>query len=439
MSVRKKIEDAYQIFILCDKNFSKATDLMKIGGPTLRKYVRILECLDFSLLEYLDKRGKEKLTIGGAIQLCDNVINPEYQYHIFQNYINSPKAGRINILKEECICMICADTKKYFEFTPCCKTPICEECLVKTFQSCIIDIHFKSVDCPFCKQSFSLDYCAWFLINRVIGGKSKYDRYSPLSGRVNRSFESESSGNLWRNTKDYDINRHTGNNYTRNLHNKYMKTIDIMERTKNIYLSREKTDFTLLLGDENYYAPCSECTPTFTEYDPPVQRNRWKYLQVCDIPKQCGNGEGDILVLRPDMFRCVVCKSRDENIDNGEFKKCPHCGIRTVKPDGCNYIYCGDHRWCWICNERIENNSNGHNKHYWTGPGTSPYSNQCRESTNSNSERFIIRGKCDCSECKDFGGAPLCKTLDCMNRTFVKYRADNNDMFNDYCIDCRNR
>ena len=56
-----------------------------------------------------------------------------------------------------------------------------------------------------------------------------------------------------------------------------------------------------------------------------------------------------------------------------------------------------------------------------------------------NGDKYIIHGKCNCSGCRDFGGAPLCKTLDCMNRTFVKYIADGNEIFNDYCVDCHNQ
>ena len=102
MAKQKKINDAYDIFVLCNKNFALTSKMTKISNPTLRKYVKIKENLDFELLEYLDKQGKLKLTIGEAIQLCDNVFNPEYQFMIFQNFINSSKKDRIRVLSEDC-------------------------------------------------------------------------------------------------------------------------------------------------------------------------------------------------------------------------------------------------------------------------------------------------------------------------------------------------
>ena len=209
--------------------------------------------------------------------------------------------------------------------------------------------------------------------------------------------------------------------------------IDRIERKQDYIVQDDKPNFKELLGDELYFGSCSECTPAVTDRIL-IGRREWGRLEMCNIQRQCGNGEGGILVLEPQMFRCVICKSKDENYEDGEFKKCPHCGIKTVKPDGCNFIYCGDHRWCWICNERIENNEDGHNKHYWTGPGTSPYSFQCRESIQSENDRYVIRGKCDCSSCKNYGGSPLCQSIDCMNRT---EQIENSEEFHKYCNACQ--
>ena len=73
MNIQDKILDAYQYYLLCNRNVSKTLLYTKITRPTLLKYIRIQECLDHSLLEYLDKRGKEKLKIGEAIDLCNMV------------------------------------------------------------------------------------------------------------------------------------------------------------------------------------------------------------------------------------------------------------------------------------------------------------------------------------------------------------------------------
>jgi len=415
MSVQKKIDEVYQLFILCNRNIIKTLSLTKITRATLNKYIKIQECLDFSLREYLDKKGKEKLKIGDALFLCNNVLNPENQYTIFQNYLSSK--NKLDFIQRENVCVICMEHRKNFEFTPCCNGVICENCLSKTFESNIQDIIFKPVNCPFCNKHFNLLFVKWFLIDRFL----------------------ERNKEFWRKTNEYKLTLEFVSSYNYNLYNKYLTIIDRIERNNDYYITDDEPNFTELLGDK-YYGFCTQCTPTFQNRDfRKIQPRQWSRALISDIPKQCGDGEGGLLVIRPEMFRCVVCKSRDENLEDGEFKKCPHCGIKTVKPDGCNYIYCGDHRWCWICNERIENNADGHNKHYWTGPGTSPYSNQCRESINYKDRNsivqptFIIKGKCDCSSCQLNGGAPICKNIDCMNRTSL---LDENN-FHDYCSLCQ--
>ena len=281
MSIQKKINDAYQIYILSDRNFVKANSMMKISGPSLRRYVKIKENLDFELLEYLDKKGKYKLTIGDAIKLCEKILNPEYQFLIFQTFINSPKSNRFRILSEECQCMICCEERKNFEFSPCCNKPICEKCLVKTFKTTIKDKIFKSINCPYCNISFPLSYCSWFLIDRV---NSSWN-----INQNNTNYKSESLGELWRNTKEYKQDLHYGANYMKNLYNKYMKTVEVLEYNKQIDLDDKSPNFEELLGDEKYYSSCSQCTPRFNKNTQLIRRSAWRYLQVCDIPKQCGN------------------------------------------------------------------------------------------------------------------------------------------------------
>ena len=415
MSIQAKILDVYQLFLLSDRNILKTLRFTKITRPTLIKYIKIIECLDFSLLEYLDKKGKEKLKINDAIYLCDNVMNPDQQYKVFHTFHTAQKKDKIRCLNESMTCAICMDTNAYFEYTPCCKTPICETCFSKTFETYIQDTIFKSVKCPYCNTNLDLTYVKWYLKNRI-----------------------QNDTELWRKTKTFPKKCHFNLSYQINLYNKYLTMISRIETFQNYYINDIEPDFKTLLGEEKYFGACSECLPLFEKDDLAViPKRRWNNFDIADIPRECGNGEGGILVVEPRMFRCIVCKSKDEDYDDGEFKKCPHCGIKTVKPSGCNFIYCGDHRWCWICNERIENNENGHNKHYWTGPGTSPYTNQCRTSINSNALSYVIEGKCDCSACKEHGGAPICKNIDCMKRTFVKYISDGNDMFNAYCVECQ--
>ena len=412
MSIQEKISNAYQMYLLCDKNIAKTLKYTKITRATLQKYIKIQECLDFEILEYLDKKGSLKLTIGEALKLCDNVMNPEQQSEIYLRFLQTRKSDRITFLKEETTCLICAESSNHFEYTPCCNTPICNNCFLKTMETNIQDLIFKPLCCPFCNKGFSLVFLRWFLKNNK------------------KSLET------WRNNNSYeDKNRYII--YKRNLYAKYMTILNRIEDKREYYVNDTEPDYKSLLGEDKYYGACSQCTPRVRkDHFRPI--NNWNRLIVCDIPRACGNGEGGLLVLQPEMFRCVVCKSRDENMEDGEFKKCPHCGIKTVKPDGCNFIYCGDHRWCWICNERIENNEDGHNKHYWTGPGTSPYTNQCRQSIDYKDKNgkkqptFVMKGKCDCSACSPHGGAPICRNIDCMNRTSL---CEENNYYK-YCSVC---
>ena len=148
MSIQAKILDVYQLFLLSDRNILKTLRFTKITRPTLIKYIKIIECLDFSLLEYLDKKGKEKLKINDAIYLCDNVMNPDQQYKVFHTFHTAQKKDKIRCWNESMTCAICMDTNAYFEYTPCCKTPICETCFSKTFETYIPDTIFTSVKCP---------------------------------------------------------------------------------------------------------------------------------------------------------------------------------------------------------------------------------------------------------------------------------------------------
>jgi len=412
MSIQEKISNAYQMYLLCDKNIAKTLKYTKITRVTLQKYIKIQECLDFEILEYLDKKGSLKLTIGEALKLCDNVINPEQQSEIYLRFLQTRKSDRITFLKEETTCLICAESSNHFEYSPCCNTPLCNDCFLKIMETNIQDLIFKPLSCPFCNKSFSLIFLRWFLK------------------------ENKKSLETWRNNNSYeDKNRYII--YKRNLYSKYMTILNRIEDKREYYVNDIEPDYKSLLGEDKYYGACSQCTPRVRkDHFRPI--NNWNRLIVCDIPRACGNGEGGLLVLQPEMFRCVVCKSRDENLEDGEFKKCPHCGIKTVKPDGCNFIYCDDHRWCWICNERIENNEDGHNKHYWTGPGTSPYTNRCRESIDYKDKNgkkkptFVMKGKCDCSACSPHGGAPICRNIDCMDRTTLS--GENN--YHKFCVRC---
>ena len=117
------------------------------------------------------------------------------------------------------------------------------------------------------------------------------------------NYKSESLGELWRNTKGYKKDLLYNKNYMRNLYNQYIRTIEVLQHNNQIFLTNDNPNFKELLGEEKYYSACTQCTPTFNKNSNLIKRRDCRYLQVCDIPKQCGNGEGGLLVIEPEMFR----------------------------------------------------------------------------------------------------------------------------------------
>ena len=412
-SITQKIQDVYVLYNLCDKNISETLKLTKLSRITLTKYITIQERLDFSLLENLDKKGNDKLTLDLALHLCNFALNPDFQINIYPKLIQETKKLRKNKIEELSECLICCDSSSLFERLPCCNKFICDSCLVTMIDTNVNDLAFTGVKCPFCHVYFTIDQ-----IDSIL--RDRYD-----------------SKELWRQNKKYYKTMKFNTMYSQNLYYKFINIISCIEHVNNHALDNNSNDLKSLLGDEFYFGSCPSCTPTIN--DNQSQRRRFNRLRIGKVEKQCVNDQNQIVVLEPNMFLCVVCKSHLEDPNDGEFKKCPHCGIKTVKPDGCNFIYCDDHRWCFICNERIENNEDGHNKHYHTGPGTSPYSNQCRQSIDYDAPKFLIKGKCNCNSCKQYGGAPLCRTLECMNRTSqANNPIDENEIeFHTYCEECR--
>ena len=411
------IDEIYILYLLNDRNATRTMKYSNISRPTLIKYIYLKEQLDFELFENLDKKGKEALTMDLAHFLCKNVLNPNYQKYIYSQLMLFPKKERKKQIVELSTCTICCDTSIHFEQSPCCKSFICESCLLTTVDNNLNDLAFTGIKCPFCNLHYSINYIKFLLVEKY------------------------KSNQLWRNTYTYQKNKLWQHMYPHNLYYKYRAIIKAIEHQRGFKIRSDYSDFKGLLGNDNYYGCCPSCTPDNQKHID--QQRQFRRLQIGFVEKQCVNAQNEIVVLEPSMFLCVPCKSRQENFDDGEFKKCPHCGIKTVKPDGCNYIYCGDHRWCFICNERVENNNFGHNHHYYTGPGTSAYSNQCRQSVDFDAPKFLIKNECDCDSCGENGGAPLCRTLECMNRTRNILEGDPGPLrpisshFSDLCNECQ--
>lgn len=387
----EKIDDVYMLYLLSGKNISKTCLLTNVSSTTLKKYITIKENLDFSLFDNLDKNGKDKLTIGFALILCQRVLNQELQIRLYPSIITFPNKERISQLNDTLTCHICADQKTIFEIMPCCQTYFCATCLLATIATPINDISFQAIKCPFCSVTFSYQFIEWFL-------KGLY-----------------SSSEYWRSTPEFIKSRNMDEKrYTENLYYKFHYFVKALYMLEDRPLGRKPSyNQGTLMDKEMIYGPCYMCSyplPVSRIYE---QKEKFRRIKMGTIQRRCVNDENQMLVVASNMFTCESCRS-----ENVIIKKCPHCGIKTMKPDGCNYVICGDHRWCFICNERLEVNHNGHNVHYWIGSGSSAYSDKCRVSENSNLPTYIL-GKCDCYSCR--GKDSLCRTLECMERTQGNY------------------
>ena len=378
-----KIDEVCYYNTLCNGSYAKTKDCVKtISYATIRKYVAIGENLDFELRLLLEEKGKKKLSLGLALKFCE-VPNTDFQYNIYKRMFsrtitNKEKIEHFNEFTE---CNICCEKSQFQEKLPCCGMFVCLTCLYKTIDIMINDISFSGCKCPFCNSYFSKKY-----IFDILTFNRKNKIYKWIYNVPYLYFKREYYRNLWR---------------------KMRAIIERVEVLQNKMID-ENLDFGKLVSGnekEKYYGVCVECCP-------PLINNTQIFtdIKINTIDRECADGEGNMVVLNLDMFKCENCGDKDN-----EYKKCPHCGIKTLRPSACNYVICGDHRWCWICNERLPNNHEGHNVHYWTGPGSSPYSNYCRRSINHNAPDFVM-DCCDCKACSKHSGLKLCKTLECYNR-----------------------
>lgn len=413
LTVSEKIDKAHKyhahISVINKDGYIAVRELterhMGVRWPTVKKYISIKERLHRDLLPYLDKKGKDKLSIGLAVKLTELVWNPNYQLEIFPVINRLPNAEAIKIgVWENTECILCCAPTSAMEQTPCCKNFYCFDCQKRTIETAINHLAFLGVKCPFCKTYFTKG----FIQDWLNGGEYKDVL---LTG-----------GRDWRKDVRYKNMKLPSTIYMYNLWKKCESLFSSVENANN---SVPKNDYPALFEGDLYYGPCTRCTPGVREFG--YQRDEFGHMNVCSVEKQCANAEGDLAVLQADMFVCIVCKSFEEDYEDGTFKKCPHCGIKTLKPSGCNYVKCGDHRWCFICNERLPVSHDGHNTHYYTGPGTSAYSHECRQSLRTDTPKFIL-SSCNCESCFVRGGRQLCRELECMETA----------VFTEYCIACDN-
>jgi hypothetical protein len=259
---------------------------------------------------------------------------------------------KLTKIKNSC-CIICCDQITYeYEFQ-CCDNIICSKCIFDHIKTIIDDIQVKAIKCPFCN----------------------------IIMQYNKVYQ------VCRKNKD--------SNYSK----KYKDTFQQLIKYKN---AKDIIKFDKILNKDKIYGKCIDC---------PI---------LVGIKKECANADGNIIVLRKEMFICEPCTTKrfkSKPYEDLPYKKCPHCGILgKPNPGQCNYLYCNDHRWCYICQARLPLDNFGHNHHYWIGKGSSPYDFNCRVFSNNNQPTYIME-KCDCSYCQPREGKAICMDENCSNLT----------------------
>lgn len=389
MSVFEKIQDIYFIYCSLDKKIIRLKQFSNVSEATLRKYITIYENLDVSLFSYLDNK-KKKLSIDLALNLCKKTMNHDTQYKIFIDLFKKNVKENKIILRENSICLICCEESKYIRTMDCCDNLICEKCFFKTVFMCLNDFTFKFIKCPMCNHIHSILDINIYL--EYIMSMNEY--FNCLNFQTYIGYN---------NTFYNGIQRYI------HLHKKIVeeKTLeDSKTKFKRIKVLEKSMD-------KEIYGFCSQCSPAIEWRGNPD----YKKVKIKCIERRCVNAENQIVVLKKEMFHCSECSKI-----NNEIKKCPHCGIKTVKPDQCNFIPICEclQAWCFICGSRLPNDKFGHNHHYWTGSGTSAFSPECRVTLKSDSQDHVIEN-CHCKHCRKRNFKPLCLHLEC-NNTAIDYK-----------------
>jgi len=379
---RQKIEDLYVIYSLCKNiefSISELKKYTKITISTINKYLSIQEKLDIRLFPYLDNK-KHKLSLGMAYELSKQFLNPDTQYKIFMKHLKKKNNENKLIISNIKTCNICCEDSVYIGILPCCKNFICEKCLTDTILMYLTDISFKIALCPFCKKVFKMKFLEEILSNRFI-----------------------KNYNLWIDTnfKRYINYKHK---YFYNLLNRYTSIYDkiVQEKALQNIRIRKIKHLPRIIAKE-IYGFCKMCTPEINS------NFRYTHIKIKSIEKRCVNDQNQLLVIKPEMFTCHDC----QNVVC-EIKKCPHCGIKTIKPENCNFISRCKCRqsWCFVCSSRLPNDNFGHGQHYWIGSGSSAYDPKCRVTENHHGPSHVIE-KCKCSFCIKRNFKPICLDLNC--------------------------
>ena len=420
MSLTSTIDEIYLQYILNGRKINKVISTK--SKATLQKYIKIKEELDFTLYPLLNDR--KKMTIDIALTLCKYILNPDIQITIYPSLENKKTKERKEIIMSSMFCEICAGESRHKELLPCCGKMICFECMLHTFEASLNDVTFKYMCCPYCREELPLDYLSQMC--HVVGWDGKNGH---CTGRYIKEYASVEP---WRNTKEYEHMMRVTRSllYYWNMFKRYKHMVQKIE-SQNIDSRKNHIGYCFDCVKRNFISR-KKFIQNVTKYEKKI--HRWlRVTEIGVIPKDCAND----MDLTENMFACVACK---EKRSDGTIKSCPHCGVNTLRPNECNFVVCQcKGRWCFVCNLRVPNTHEGHNEHFWLGPGSGPYSNKCRISENSDKDKHILQD-CNCEHCKKRGGAPICQNIDCMNPT--SYNKDYTKWgkrlyFNVLCDTCR--
>ena len=399
MSKVDEMNHIYQLYVLNDKNIGETMKYTKRSKSTIIKYIKIIERLDFELLPLIDVKGSNKMTIDIALYIINHVQNFDMQLLLYDEIKSkNTKDKKIEIV-EYSTCLICADTYPVFEILRCCNNKICEKCLFNIMETSINDISFTNIRCPFCNVIFDFITIKYYLIdnrNKCVWKKNDaYKSLHYLAGDSNIFTQDFHRTNLYRKFKNI-------------LHN--ILELSRIRRTAR-YNFNVFTDKLEELSSKKVFGVC-DCCPKIS--DNKYDRYHPSSYKIKVIDKQCANDENEQVVINSDMFKCDICIKKEIAV----IKKCPHCGVKTLKPDGCNYVKCAcKNFWCFVCNHRLPNSYEGHNSHFHIGPGTSAHDDNCRVSVNYHNE-WHIKKSCNCKYCIKRNQLSLCCEIDC-NRKVI--------------------
>ena len=72
--ITNKVNEYIHYYTLCGNDTTKTLQYVNVSRSTLIKYINIAKNLDFTLREHLDIKGRNKLSLGFAEYLIDNVL-----------------------------------------------------------------------------------------------------------------------------------------------------------------------------------------------------------------------------------------------------------------------------------------------------------------------------------------------------------------------------